>query len=495
MIPFQVERHLFVVLGATGDLTARKLLPAIYHLNADGLLQKKCIFLGTGRRTGLGESDFRPMAMRMIESSGIESGSESGPWCSDCLYYHSTGKGTLEDYRGLAERIEKIESERDLPGNRVFYLALPPSEFPEAIKMLSAAGLNRSPGWTRIVIEKPFGRDLESARRLNALLHSSFDESQVFRIDHYMGKETVQNLLVFRFANAIFESLWNRDRVDCVQITVAEDLGIERRGAYYDKSGAIRDMVQNHITQLISLIAMDIPASFEAEMIRNEKIKVLRSIQLIAREQVVRGQYGPGTIGGSEVRGYLQEEEIDPQSTTESFVAMKLLVNNWRWQGVPFYIRSGKRLARKLTQIAIVFQHPPVCIFEPYGSCSIRSNVLYITLQPDESFTLSFDIKNPGEPLTLRPQQLRFSYGEAFGRIPDAYEALLLDVITGDQTLFVHIDEVEASWKLYTPIIEAGVPIHTYPSGSWGPAEADHLLSGEGRAWMEGPAGKGPADG
>ncbi|HSG29085.1 MAG TPA: hypothetical protein VLA34_11440, partial [Candidatus Krumholzibacterium sp.] len=282
---------------------------------------------------------------------------------------------------------------------------------------------------------------------------------------------------------SIFESIWNRDRVECVQITVSEKLGTGSRGGYYDASGAIRDMMQNHIAQLVSLVAMDVPTSFEAKMIRGEKTKVLRAVREIDPERVVRGRYGPGSVKGVRTAAYLDEPGVLPGSDTESFAALRLNIDNWRWQGVPFYLRTGKRLAAKLTQIAIVFKHPPVCIFEPYDTCSVRSNTLFVTLQPDESFTLSFDVKSPGEPLTLSPQKLRFSYRDSFGRLPDAYEALLLDVITGDQTLFVCMDEVEASWNLFTPVIERAVPLVGYEPGSWGPREADALLNRDGYSW------------
>ena len=476
------EPHLFVILGATGDLARRKLLPAVArlgrHLDADHHV------LGVARSADLDDDGFRRWAREALEEHGLPA-EDLERWRDDRLHYQAMGDGGVEDYRRLAARIAEIESEAGLAGNRAFYLALPPSTFESTVGGLGEAGLHRSAGWTRLVIEKPFGEDLASAQELNALVHRWFDESQIFRIDHYLGKETVQNLLVFRFSNAIFESLWNRERVENVQITVAEDIGIGGRGGYYDHAGALRDMVQNHLTQLASLVAMEVPIAYEADAVRFEKIKALRSLQALDRGRVVLGQYTAGKIGenGDEVPGYLDEPKVAAGSKTETFAALELAFDTWRWQGVPFYLRTGKRLARRVTEIAVTFRRPPVALFKSLSCGELRSNVLVITLQPNEGFSLYFDVKRPGEPLELEKYPLTFDYEKAFGALPEAYETLLLDVVTGDQTLFVHADEVEASWRLYTPLLDRALPVHPYPAGSWGPAEAEELVVRSGHKW------------
>lgn len=478
-----IEAHLCVIIGATGDLSERKLLPAYYQgVRAEGSADNSYV-LGVARSADLDDAVFRETAMEAISSSGV-SKSEVSDWCSHHVYYQCAEDGSEGTYRRLAQRIEALEREHNLPGNRVFYLALPPSAFASVIESLGMVGLNESRGWTRLVIEKPFGTDLASAHELNNLVHQYFKEDQIYRIDHYLGKETVQNLLAFRFANAIFEPIWNRDHVEHVQITVAEDLGVEDRAAYYDKSGALRDMVQNHLTQVLTLIAMEVPATFDANAIRFEKVKVLKSIQEIAKANIVMGQYDKGTIDGAEVKAYLEEQGVAENSATETFVAAKLEIENWRWQGVPFYFRTGKRLKQKRTEVIISFRRPPVCLFEAFGTCQIHSNALVMTLQPDEGFALYFDVKVPGSSqFRLETLPLKFRYSDSFTELPDAYHTLIVDVLTGDQTLFVHSDEVEASWQLYTPILEAQIPPVSYESGSSGPKEADDLLYKGGHHW------------
>ena len=451
----------------------RKLLPAIYHLVDSKIMTKdQCVILGVSRSSDMNNASYRQWAQDALEGADDFTMDDAGPWCNKCMHYQSIGDSEPEDFERLAKRILELEKENDLPGNRVFYLALPPVAFAPTAKGLGNVGLNKSNGWTRLVIEKPFGRDLESAEDLNNTIHEHFSESQIYRIDHYLGKETVQNLLVFRFANAIFESLWNRNHIDSVQITVAEDLGVGRRGDYYDKSGALRDMVQNHLTQLITLVGMEIPPAFTADAIRAEKVKVLQSIPKIDREDIVLGQYTAGEIAGEAVPGYLDEPNVPDDSKTETFVAMRLEISNWRWQGVPFYLRTGKRLPERRTQILVRFHRPPVSIFNPYDRCNVSSNSLILTLQPNEGVDLQFEVKSPGEPLTMQTHDLGFRYGDVFEPLPDAYRTLLLDIIQGDQTLFVHSNEVEASWKLYTPIIESELPVHKYTAGSWGPEKA-----------------------
>ena len=477
-----LDPHLFIVLGATGDLFRRKLLPAIRTLVAD---QGADVMVLGAATTDLDDSGFRASARAALTATGAAN-PDTHRWCDESLHYERI---SVDDgFADLAARIEQLESRHALSGNRIFYLALPPVAFPTAIERLGAAGLDRSPGWTRLVVEKPFGRDLESARDLNATLHRNFAESQVYRIDHFLGKETVQNLLIFRFANPLFEASWNRDRVDRVEITVAESLDVGERGAYYDRAGAVRDMIQNHLTQILALVAMETPVTFDADAIRDEKVKVLRSISGIGPGQVVLGQYGEGVAGISDVPAYLATPDVAPDSTTATFAAVRLQLDNWRWQGVPFYLRTGKAMAERVTQVAVTFRRPPVCLFHGVADgCISHSDVLYLTLQPEEGFSLEIEVKEPGPTNRLRTIPLHFSYSEAFGDIPEAYETLLADVVEGDQTLFVRSDEVEEAWRLYTPVVETDAEVHPYPAGSWGPVEARRLLGPEVANWATGP--------
>jgi glucose-6-phosphate 1-dehydrogenase len=473
-----IPSHIFTIFGASGDLTKRKILPALFHLFAEGRIGSDCIIVGTGRNP-MDDEAFRDLTLEALAESGLGGGENAARWCTGCVFYHCLGDGSPDNYRLLGERLAELEKDHGLPGNRIFYLALPPEAFPPVIENIGEAGLSACEGWSRLVVEKPFGRDLDSAVKLNEHVHSWFDEDQVYRIDHYLGKETVQNLLVFRFANAMFESIWNRDRIDHIQITVAESLGVGHRARYYDTAGAVRDMVQNHIAQLLALITMEVPGAFEARAIMQEKVKVLRSIMPLQPEDIILGQYD----AGNEMPGYRDEEGIGEDSATPTFAAIRLYVDTWRWKGTPIYIRTGKRMPVKTTQISVVFESPPVCFFQTMEGCTLRPNVLNISIQPDESFTLSFDVKKPGEPFTLEPQDLHFSYADTFGRLPDAYETLLLDIMTGDQTLFVHADEVEASWKLFGPALDPGLLPARYAAGTWGPDEAAELLFHDGRAW------------
>jgi len=465
-----LEPTLFIIFGATGDLTKRKLLPALYNIFSRGALRDNGVILGVARRT-ISEDEFRNQARSSLEACGVSDDFYS-LWCEKSLYYQSIHDGSAHDFKALAQRISSLEHKHELPGNRVFNLALPPAALPSTLASLGHHGLNESPGWTRLVLEKPFGHDLKSAKNLNHLVHQYFDETQIYRIDHYLGKETVQNLLIFRFANAFFEHLWNREHIESVELTVAETVGIEGR-TYYEQIGALRDMVQNHLTQILTLVAMEAPATFQASDIRNEKVKVLRQVTPIQSQDVIFGQYSKGEINGNRVEGYQSELGGSSDSTTETFVSIKLEIANWRWKGVPFYLRTGKRLPRKVTQIIVNFHCAPMSLFEPLNSsCPIEPNAIIITLQPNEGFDLKFQVKKIGQPITLSTQRLHFRYAETFGDLPDAYETLLQSVITGDQTLFVRYDEVESAWQIYDQLIKRKHPIYPYPAGTWGPPEA-----------------------
>jgi len=472
MSKLDIEPHLFIILGATGNLSQNKLFPAIYTLSAKGILKGKSKILGVARKK-ISDQDFRVQSREILKKVGLKvDPSIYMPWCESCLFYHSLGDGMIEDYKELAARIEKIEQENELSGNRVFYMALPPGVLHSTIEYLGEARLNRSEGWTRLVIEKPFGTDLTSAKALNSLLHSYYDESQIYRIDHFLGKETVQNLLVFRFTNAVFEHLWNRDHIESIEITVAEKIGIEGRAHYFEQIGTLRDMVQNHLIQLLTLIAMEAPVAFQAEDIRNEKAKILRQIVPIKEKNVVYGQYTRGKIDGKQVRGYREESGISSNSRTETFVKLILFIANWRWQGVPFILRTGKRLPKRLTQIVIKFHAAPVSIFNPFKEKNpVEQNALILTLQPDEGFDLKFQVKTIGQNIKTTTQRLLFKYSEAFGPISDAYENLLLDVITNDQTLFVRYDEVEAAWKIFETLLKKDIRVLDYLSGTYGPPQ------------------------
>ncbi|MCI4350216.1 MAG: glucose-6-phosphate dehydrogenase [Thermoplasmata archaeon] len=476
-------RPLFVVVGATGDLMRRMLLPALYGLSADDHLPAESAVLGAARTSSFDDASYQAWAAAGLKEFSPYHPDAIDPWCRKVLHYQSIGEGTPADYQNLAARVAKVEADHQLSGDRVLYLALPYEAFAPTIKGLAEAGLNHGPGWTRIVIEKPFGRDLETARDLNALVHTYFDEPSIYRIDHYLGKETVQNLLVLRFANVLFESLWSRDRVTKVEITVAEDLGVEARAAYYDRAGALRDMVQNHLTQLLSLIAMEVPAAFDADAIRNEKVKVLHSIAPVEPEQAVFGQYTAGWIAGAAVPAYRSESGVPAGSTTETFVALRLKIENWRWQGVPFYLRTGKRLGNRVTQVVVNFQRPPVTFFRDLDPDEVHSNELVMTLQPDEGFDLVFEVKAPGQTVATKTERMRFRYAEQFGNLPDAYQTLLLDVVEGDATLFVRADEVEASWRLYAKLLAQPPAPHDYAAGSWGPDAAQGLLHPDEEPW------------
>jgi len=472
---------LFVMFGGTGDLMERKILPTLYQLAASGMLNGKFHVLGIARDQSMTDAKFRIWARKALAGTKGKTAAKIRQWCDAHLHFQAVGQTDPAAYERLAMRLSTLERETGLPGNRVFYLALPPGAFPGTIESLGKAGLNTSTGWTRLVIEKPFGRDLKSAQDLNQLAHKYFDETQIYRIDHYLGKETVQNLLAFRFGNALFEPLWNRDHIESVQITVAESLGIEDRAGYYESAGALRDMVQNHLTQLLTLTAMEPPATFEADAIRYEKVKVLRSLTPITDDAVIFGQYSASK--DKKMQGYREEPGVAARSPTETFVALRLEIENWRWQGVPFILRTGKRMPRRVSEIAIQFRNPPIALFRALDGENPHTNSLVITVQPDEGFELSFEVKVPGEGFSLKTQRMAFRYADVFGPLPDGYETLLMDVIEGDQTLFVHADEAEASWQFYTPLLEKKPKPHPYPAGTCGPKAADHMGEACGTNW------------
>jgi glucose-6-phosphate 1-dehydrogenase len=480
-----------VIFGASGDLTRRKLVPALYNLHLDRLMPANVAVVGVARREMSGDAFIA--ALRGGAQAHSRRGLNEEIWTEIASGLSYVTAGVEErDYRRLAERLERLDRERGTGANRLFYLATPPSAVPKIVKNLEATGLHRPArggGWSRIVLEKPIGHDLPSARELNRTVNEVFDEPDVFRIDHYLGKETVQNLLVFRFANAIFEPLWNHKYVDHVQLTVAESIGVEGRGRYYDRSGTTRDMVQNHMFQLLCLTAMEPPVSLEADAIRDEKVKVLQALRPVRPEQVVtstvRAQYAAGVVGGEKVPGYLEEADVARDSRTETYVAMRLFVDNWRWAGVPFYLRAGKRMTKRVTEIALRFREVPHRLFEQ----GMAANTLALRIQPDEGITLKFETKVPGPKPRIQPVSMEFRYGTSFGQQPpEAYERLILDAILGDSTLFIRRDEVEAAWAYIDSLMEVWQAdrdraLPQYKSGTWGPDAADALLRADRRSW------------
>src|SRR5947208_781578 len=482
-----------VIFGATGDLTHRKLIPALYNLAADGELPPAVAIIGFARRPK-NDDDFRKEmeeAVRKFSRQAVRD--EIWKTFSQSLFYHQSEFGDEAGYKSLAERLEETDNERGTRGNRLFYFAAGPDQFETILKNLKAAELNRAKegSWARVIIEKPFGTDLASARELNRIVNDAFDERQTYRIDHFLGKETAQNILVLRFANAIFEPLWNTRYIDHLQITAAETLGVETRAGYYETAGALRDMVQNHLLQLLCLVAMEAPTDLSADSIRDEKVKVVRALRRIigpeVAKSVVRAQYTAGAIGGQPVPAYRQEKGVNPKSMTETYVALRLNVDNWRWWDVPIYMRVGKRLPKSGTEISVHFKKAPFVLFNKETN---EANVLVIRIQPDEGISLRMQAKMPGTSFRIEPVKMDFQYGTSFGKAsPEAYERLLLDAISGDATLFARRDEVEEAWA-FIDIIENAWSEKTnppelsfYPAGSWGPEEADELLARDGRAW------------
>jgi glucose-6-phosphate 1-dehydrogenase len=475
-----------VIFGASGDLTHKKLMPALYALMFRRLLPPRFAIVGVARSEGDDDAFREDMKQAVQKYARDEFRQDVWDALAASMRYIATDFADEGGENKLAELLAELDTEQNLGGNRVYYLAVPPPAFPTIVEALGKR--RSSKGWTRLIVEKPFGHDLASARELNAMLWAHFEEKEIFRIDHYLGKETVQNMLVLRFANGIFEPIWNRQFIDHVQITVAESIGIEARAGYYESAGAIRDIFQNHLLQLLALTAMEPPIDFTAESVHNEKVKVLKSIHTPGPKSVVRGQYGRGYIEGEEAPAYREEQGVAPDSMTETYVAAKLYVDNWRWADTPFYVRMGKRLARRETTIAIQFKRAPHPPFEETSAEGLRPNVLLVHVQPDEGVSLAIGAKVPGQGMSIRTVHMDFLYGGAFRTgMPEAYERLIVDTLLGDGTLFTRADEVDEQWLLVDTIVAAwqrdrpGFP--NYAAGTWGPPSADDLLHRDGRSW------------
>ncbi len=486
------EPFIIVIFGASGDLAARKLLPALLHAHNKGMLPDSYGVLGVGR-SALSDESFRSKMDEALAGFAKEINPEIRREFLQKLYFHSMNTSDANDYIGLKQRLAELDIRMATGRNFLYYLATPPSLYETITRNLGRQGLNiqDGQGWKRIIIEKPFGYDLETARHLNREVLQSFDESQVYRIDHYLGKETVQNILVTRFANSIFEPLWNRHHIERIEISASESIGVENRGGYYDTSGALRDMVQNHLLQTLGMLTIEPPVSSDANAIRNETLKVFRSLRAMSpgdiAQQVIRGQYTASTIAGQPIAGYREEKDIVPDSKTETFVAMKLFIDNWRWRDVPVFIRVGKRLPVRVTEAVIYFKPAAHFIFE-YDGVPMRNNMLIFRIQPDEGILLTFGMKTPGAGFQVREQSLDFRYSSMEDtNLSDAYERLLLDCIQGDQTLYLRGDAVEATWTFIDPILKAWqdpqAKLYGYPAGTWGPCETDDLLANIGGMW------------
>ena len=492
------EPCVVVIFGASGDLTKRKLVPALYNLAQERLLPSEFAVVGVARKQ-VGDEEFRAQMKEALTEIGGESQVDESLWSSFSrgLFYLQGEFGDPEAFKSLKEKLDRVDKERGTRGNRLFYLSTAPDYFGPISRQLKDAGMAKAQegSWVRVIVEKPFGHDLETARQLNKELAACFKEDQVYRIDHYLGKETVQNLLVFRFANSIFEPLWNRQYIDHVQVTNAESVGVEGRGGYYESAGVVRDMIQNHVFQVLALIAMEPPASLDANAVRDEKIKAMMAVRPIPPDRVdefaVRGQYGPGYVLGQKVVGYREEPGVNPESSTETFAALKLYFDNWRWADVPFYIRSGKRLTKRVTEIAIRFKDVPHRLFAN-AEDQLEPNVLVIRIQPHEGITLRFGAKLPGQATRIRQVNMDFRYGSSFGtEVPEAYQRLLLDCMLGDSTLYARRDMTERGWELVTPILNAWAArpaknsFPNYEAGSSGPQEAHDLIERDGRKWRK----------
>ncbi|MDA2978185.1 MAG: glucose-6-phosphate dehydrogenase [Actinomycetota bacterium] len=461
----------FIIFGATGHLSRTKLIPALAHVLEDRDMGSHAV-IGIGSKPRA-HDDFRSFVEESLATSAVDAAARTR-FLNGAFAYHAV---TSDDsYRVLAESVARVESEKGLPGNRILYLAVPPSQLDTTVRGISATGLDTGGGWTRIVVEKPFGKDLATAVASNAAIHETFSENQVYRIDHYLGKETVRNLLVFRFTNSLFEQTWNRRHIESVEITVAESAGLDGRAAYFDESGAVRDMVQNHLTQILTLIAMEPPVTMDARSIHIEKVKVLASVRPIEENDAVLGRYTAGTIDGEQVSGYLDEPDVPNDSITPTFAALRINVDNWRWHGVPFYLRTGKRMSQRATEVTVRYLRPPICLFHEDGACQGHQNTLTLRLQPDEGFELLFDVKQPGPGTAIRQIPLAVSYGEVLETAHDAYETLLAEVIDGDQTLFVSSEEVESAWGLYDSLLDRS-DVNAYAAGTDGPESAQRVIT------------------
>jgi glucose-6-phosphate 1-dehydrogenase len=491
-LPRVSEPAVMVIFGASGDLTARKLVPALYDLASQRRLPMELAVVGISR-TALSHEEFRERLHDALKEQRPGRVSDD-VWesFSRSLFYLPGDSKKPETYEELQGFLKELDKERGTEGNRIFYLASSPSLFPTIVERLGEAGMSEEDGgYARLVVEKPFGRDLMSARELNGEIRRYFEETQIYRIDHYLGKDTVQNILALRFSNGIFEPIWNQHYVDHVQITVAEDIGVGTRGAFYEEAGALRDIVQNHVMQVLCLTAMEPPVTFDAESVREEKVKVLKAVRPIPEDEVdlyaVRGQYERGWVWGEEVEGYREEEDVAPDSSTETYVALKVFVDNWRWAGVPFYIRAGKRLPKKATEIAIQFHSTPHTPFARDETLGLEPNVLVLRIQPEEGISLKIGAKVPGSGFEISSVNMDLLYGTAFlEEAPDAYQRLLLDLMLGDPTLFIRADEAEGAWSILEPVMRAwseSKEAPTYPAGTWGPEEADELLERDGREW------------
>lgn len=494
-IDVQLQPTVFIIFGATGDLTWRKLAPALYNLYLNKSMPDNFSIIGTAR-SQLSDDVFRSKMAEGVNQFSRNGKVDKKIWAefSNHVYYQAADVQDDEDYKQLAAKIKNVEDEWKLKVNVVFYLAVSPHFFPVIAKKISENKLASNPTKTRIVLEKPFGHDLESAQALNTLLGKLFHEEQIYRIDHYLGKETVQNIMAFRFANSILEPIWNRNYIEHVQISVTEQLGVENRGSYYEGAGALRDMIQNHLLQLLCLVAMETPVNFNADEVRNRKVDVLHAMRKFEHDDIrklaVRGQYAKGWIEGKEVRGYRKEPEVDAHSNTETFAAVKFFIDNWRWQGVPFYVRSGKRLHQTTSTITIQFKDVPHCVFPIEASDNWQQNRLVISIQPEMSIRLQLQVKRPGLDMILNTVDMLFNYKGTYTKgEPEAYETLLTDIMQGDQTLFMRGDQVEAAWEILMPILNAwttkeSISFPNYHAGSWGPELAEALIAQDGYHWF-----------